>query len=144
MSVEQQPSRRREAAGTTSKLTAGIDWGSTQHALALVDETGLEVQRVSIDHTAAGLRRLIRCLNEAKVSAVGIERGDGPLVEALLDADLTVFVIAPNQVRNLRRRYGSAGNKDDAFDAYVLADTLRTRASAKSAGSALTCGFVLW
>ncbi len=27
---------------------------------------------------------------------------------------------------NLRGRYRSAGNKDDRFDAYVLADTLRT------------------
>jgi transposase len=37
-----------------------------------------------------------------------------------------VVVITPNQVKNLRSRYGSAGNKDDRFDAYVLADTLRT------------------
>ena len=37
-----------------------------------------------------------------------------------------MFVIAPNQVKNLRSRYGSAGNKDDGFDAYVLADVLRT------------------
>jgi transposase len=29
-------------------------------------------------------------------------------------------------VKALRERYGSAGNKDDAFDAYVLADVLRT------------------
>jgi transposase len=35
-------------------------------------------------------------------------------------------VISPNQIKNLRGRYGSAGNKDDRFDAYVLADTLRT------------------
>ena len=28
--------------------------------------------------------------------------------------------------KNLRSRYGSAGNKDDRFDAFVLADTLRT------------------
>jgi hypothetical protein len=35
-------------------------------------------------------------------------------------------VISPNQLKNLRSRYGSAGNKDDRFDAYVLADTLRT------------------
>src|SRR5204863_3258927 len=33
---------------------------------------------------------------------------------------------SPNQLKNLRSRYGSAGNKDDRFDAYVLADTLRT------------------
>ena len=36
------------------------------------------------------------------------------------------MVIAPNRLKNLRSRYGSAGNKDDGFDAYVLADTLRT------------------
>jgi transposase len=31
-------------------------------------------------------------------------------------------------VKNLRSRYGSAGNKDDRFDAYVLADVVRTDA----------------
>jgi transposase len=35
-------------------------------------------------------------------------------------------VIAPNQIKNLRSRYGQAGNKDDRFDAFVLADTVRT------------------
>ena len=44
----------------------------------------------------------------------------------LLEAEITVVVISPNQVKNLRGRYGSAGNKDDRFDAFVLADTLRT------------------
>ena len=37
-----------------------------------------------------------------------------------------MVVISPNQVRNLRSRNGSAGNKDDRFDANVLPDTLRT------------------
>ena len=35
-------------------------------------------------------------------------------------------MISPNQVHSLRGRYGSAGNKDDRFDAFVLADTRRT------------------
>ncbi len=48
------------------------------------------------------------------------------MVDALLDAGITVVVISPNQLKNLRGRYGSAGNKDDRFDAFVLADTLRT------------------
>jgi transposase len=43
-----------------------------------------------------------------------------------LEAELTVVVISPNQLKALRSRYGSAGNKDDRFDAFVLADTLRT------------------
>jgi transposase len=60
------------------------------------------------------------------VHAVGIERGDGPIVDVLLGAAPTGYVIPPSQVKALRRRYGSAGNKDDRFDAYVLADTVRT------------------
>jgi transposase len=60
------------------------------------------------------------------VIEVAIERPDGPVVDALLEAELTVFVIDPKQVKNMRGRYGSAGNKDDRFDAYVLADVMRT------------------
>jgi transposase len=60
------------------------------------------------------------------VSEAAIERGDGPLAEALLQAGLTVVVITSRQMKNLRSRYGSAGAKDDRFDAFVLADVLRT------------------
>ena len=35
-------------------------------------------------------------------------------------------MIPGRQVKALRGRYGTAGNKDDRFDAYVLADALRT------------------
>jgi transposase len=41
-------------------------------------------------------------------------------------AGLTVFVIASRHVKALRTRYGTAGNKDDRADAYLLADVLRT------------------
>ncbi len=72
---------------------------------------------------------------------VAIERPDGPVVDALLEAGLTVVVISPNQVKNLRGRYGSAGNKDDRFDAFVLADTLRTdRARLRPGETALVLG----
>jgi len=40
-----------------------------------------------------------------------------------------VVLISPHQAKDRRGpygRYGSAGNKDDRFDAFVLADTLRT------------------
>ena len=64
-------------------------------------------------HDAAGLKMLVRRLLKAGVDEVGIERGDGPVVDALLKAELTVLVIPPGQLKNLRSRYGSAGNKDD-------------------------------
>jgi transposase len=106
--------------------TAGIDWASTDHAVSVVDHDGIQVERFTVAHTAPGLRQLTRRLGRAGVLEVAIERPDGPVVDALLEAGLGVVVIAPNQLKNLRSRYGSAGNKDDAFDAYVLADVLRT------------------
>jgi transposase len=107
-------------------VTAGVDWARDDHAVSIVDGRGREVFRCAVEHTSTGLRELIAVLGRHGVGEVAIERPDGPVVDALLAAGLTVVVISPNQVKNLRGRYGSAGNKDDRFDAYVLADTLRT------------------
>lgn len=109
-----------------TRVCAGVDWAKDDHVVCIVDADGEAVDRFAITHTAAGLRRLVARLLKAGVEEVGIERPDGPVVDALLAAELTVLVIAPVQVKNLRSRYGSAGNKDDRFDAYVLADVVRT------------------
>jgi transposase len=103
-----------------------VDWAKDNHAVCVVDADGEPVERVTVVHTKAGMTRMVEVLNSHGVDAVGIERPDGPVVEALLAAGKTVYVIPPSQVKALRRRYGSAGNKDDRFDAYVLADTVRT------------------
>jgi transposase len=113
-------------ARSTGRSTAGVDWASEDHAVSVVDVQGVEVERFGVEHTAAGLLRLTDRLGRAGVVEVGIEGPDGPVVDALLAAALTVFVIAPNRLKSLRGRYGSAGNKDDRFDAFVLADTVRT------------------
>ena len=107
-------------------LTCGIDWARDDHAVAIVDARGRQVHRSVIEHSVAGLRALLSLLRKRGVGEVAIERPDGPVVDALLAAGLLVVVISPNQLKNLRGRYGSAGNKDDRFDAFVLADTLRT------------------
>jgi transposase len=107
-------------------VTCGIDWARDDHAVSVVDARGRETCRRSVGHSAAGLRELLAVLARAGAREAAIERPDGPVVDALLRAGITVVVISPNQVKNLRGRYGSAGNKDDRFDAYVLADTLRT------------------
>ncbi|MDQ4037265.1 MAG: IS110 family transposase, partial [Actinomycetota bacterium] len=113
-------------AAPANGVTAGIDWARDDHAVAVVDATGRQVHRFTVVHHAAGLRELIAALASAGVGEVAIERPDGPVVDALLAAGVIVVVISPNQLKNLRGRYGSAGNKDDRFDAFVLADTLRT------------------
>lgn len=109
-----------------TRVCGGIDWAKEDHVGCIVDPDGEAIDRFTVNHTAAGLRRMVARLLKAGVDEVGIERPDGPVVDALLAAGLTVLVIAPAQVKNLRSRYGSAGNKDDRFDAYVLADVVRT------------------
>jgi transposase len=106
--------------------TAGVDWAKDDYAICVVDADGEPLERVTLTYTKTGLHRLIDLLDRHQVDEVGIERGDGPIVDVLLGAARTVYVIPPSQVKALRRRYGSAGNKDDRFDAYVLADTVRT------------------
>lgn len=107
-------------------VTCGIDWARDDHAVAIINAGGREVHRDTVEHSAAGLRELVALLARIGVGEVAIEGPDGPVVDALLAAGITVVVISPNQVKNLRSRYGSAGNKDDRFDAFVLADTLGT------------------
>lgn len=120
-----EPATRLPATARNG-LTCGIDWARDDHAVSVVNSAGQHVQRFSVPHTDAGLRALLRRLDRLGVSEVAMERPDGPVVDALLEAARTVVVISPNQLKNLRGRYGSAGNKDDRFDAFVLADTLRT------------------
>ncbi|MEV4137951.1 IS110 family transposase [Dactylosporangium sp. NPDC049742] len=107
-------------------VAVGVDWARDDHAVCVIDADGEPVERVTVAHTRAGLARLVGLLARFEVAGVGIERPDGPVVDVLLAAGVSVFVIAPAQIKSLRRRYGSAGNKDDRFDAYVLADTVRT------------------
>jgi transposase len=106
--------------------TGGIDWATDTNELCIVDPAGEVLHRSNTTMNAAGIRKLVGQLERHSVARVAIERPDGPVVDAVLTAGIEVVVITPRQIKNLRSRYGSAGNKDDRFDAFVLADTLRT------------------
>ena len=108
------------------RLFAGIDWASQTHMICVVDDGGAIVVRFEIRNTGQTFAGLVKRLTKLAVAGVAIERGDGPLVEGLLDAGLPVFVVTPRQVTGLRSRYTGSGAKSDAGDAYLLADVLRT------------------
>ena len=107
-------------------VSAGIDWASADHAVCVVDMAGKAVDRFTAAHDKAGIAAMTARLRKAGAAEAAIERGDGPLVDALLAAGFTVVVISSRKVRNLRERHVSSGAKDDRFDAFVLADALRT------------------
>lgn len=104
----------------------GVDWATDAHAVAVVDVAGRAVVEFDVPHTAEGLNDLRRRLTKASVRRIAIERPDGPVVEALLQSGFEVVVVSSRAVKALRTRYGTAGNKCDRSDAFVLADCLRT------------------
>jgi transposase len=116
----------RQVPAVQEARFGGVDWSWERHAVCVVDAAGAVIERFEVEHQAAGLVGLVRRLRRAGVARVAIERGDGPVVEALLAGGLQVVVISSRQVKALRLRYGTAGNKDDRFDAFVLADVLRS------------------
>src|SRR5262249_56220013 len=101
-------------------LSGGIDWASADHAVCIVDAAGEVVSRFSAEHTAEGLRALVSRLTRAGAAEVAIERGDGPVVDALLQAGVTVVVITPRQGNNLPSRARSPRNNDARAAAYLL------------------------
>jgi transposase len=110
----------------SERLFAGLDWASKTHMVCVVDDDGAIQVRFEIQNTGKTFTGLVKRLTKLGVHGVAIERCDGPLVEALLEAGLRVVVITPRQVKGLRTRYTGSGAKSDAGDAYLLADVLRT------------------
>jgi transposase len=101
-------------------LGVGIDWAESFHDVALGRPGEGVIEQFRIDHTAAGVGRLVaRCLeletDPADVRIV-LETRHGLLVETLADAGFTVLPVNPDLVA---RRRGPAKKKDDAEDARI-------------------------
>lgn len=110
-------------------IFVGLDWGSTNHAVCILDDRGGIVARFEATHDAAGLAELLARLKRLAPSAelpVAIERPSGLVVETLIAAGHPVVPIHPNALKACRPRYRAAGAKSDPGDAYMLADILRT------------------
>jgi transposase len=105
---------------------AGVDWAKDSHDVVVADGDGQRLWAATVAHDEAGLSRLCRELVRLGVARVAVERPDGLLVERLLDAELTVIAMHPNQVAAARPRFRPAGGKSDRFDAFVLCELART------------------
>ena len=105
---------------------AGIDWGGEHHQLCVVDQHGQRQTQLRVTHDVAGLAELRRRAAPVRDRLpIAIERSEGLLVEQLQAAGHVVFPVSPRIAARARERYKVASVKDDRFDAFVLADTLR-------------------
>lgn len=114
----------------------GIDWADDHHDTAVVDESGHQVAKSRVPHSAEGLRQLTAFLLDVatRASAAGsapdleqiacvVETNHGLLITALLEAGFPVYPVNP---KTLERRRTPAGAKTDAIDAYLLAKKARS------------------
>ena len=106
--------------------TAGIDLASEEHRLVVVESNGRSIDERRVAHTEEGLATLTRRLRDLEVARVAIEQPNGLVVDRLLDAGIAVVAVHPNQLAAARDRYRAGGGKSDGFDAYVLAELVRT------------------
>jgi transposase len=113
-------------------LYVGIDWAAETHAVCVLDAAGRVRTEFTVAHTAEGfadlLRRLHRLADDPGDVPVGIERPDGRLVDALLEAGYPVVPVKPNAIKTWRDGEVLSGAKSDAGDAQVIAEYLRLRA----------------
>src|ERR671921_768350 len=120
----------RTMAEVTIGWFAGVDWGSQQHQVCVLDAAGKVVGKRAFPHGGAGLAALcgwlVSMADDPGSVAVAIEVPHGPVVDALLDRGFAVHAINPKQLDRLRDRFSVAGAKDDRRDARVAAAGLCT------------------
>src|SRR5215211_8815273 len=108
----------------------GVDWGSQQHTVCVLDQAGGKVAAFSVAHSAAGLGELItrlRRLGDPAERPVALERPDGRLVDRLLEAGHPVVPVRSNAIKAWREGEVVSGAKSDAGDAKVIAEYVRLR-----------------
>jgi transposase len=112
-------------------IYTGIDWSDKHHDLCILDEVGERLDSFSISHDQDGFelahRRIAKYANPEQVR-VAIETKDSLLVDFLCELGYTLYFLNPRQTDRFRDRHRMSRSKSDSFDAYVLADAVRTDA----------------
>src|SRR5688572_33400965 len=85
---------------------------------------------MKVQENPEGLAELGRWLNQSRAEQVelwaAIEQPHGRIVDFLLDHGVVVYPVNPKALDRARDRFRMSQSKSDGFDAYVLAEFLRT------------------
>jgi transposase len=108
----------------------GVDWADEFHQVWVSDREGKKVAEMKVVQNTEGMSDFGRWLNERKAKRIelwaAIEKPHGRIVDFLLDHGVVVYPINPKALDRARDRFRMSQSKSDAFDAYVLAEFIRT------------------
>jgi len=112
-------------------VTVGVDWGTQEMSVCALDETRQRVFERDVPRTGEEIAALVDKLlslvdDEPSRLSVGLEMPRAAVIEAFLGRGVSVYAINPKQLDRFRDRHTVAGAKDDALDAFVIADSLCT------------------
>lgn len=106
----------------------GLDWGDTQHALAISDCGSGKTETSALEHSAENVRAWLKELEQrfgSRPVAIALETNKGPLIHMFFDVPwLTVFPVHPATSARIRKAFAPSGAKDDIPDAQVLLQLL--------------------
>lgn len=110
-------------------ICTGIDWSDQSHDLCILDQDGKKLDSFRIPHTEDGFVRAHKRIGtyaDPEDVSVAIETKDSLFVDFLSELGYTLYFLNPKQTDRFRDRHRMSHSKSDSFDAYVLADAVRT------------------
>jgi transposase len=109
---------------------AGVDWADREHRVYVGDQSGKKVAEMTVEETSSGLAEFGHWLDQRRAEETelwaAIEKPQGRIVDFLLDHGVVVYPVNPKAVDRARDRFRMSQSKSDGFDAYVLAEFVRT------------------
>jgi transposase len=111
-------------------LSVGIDCGSQDHHVCVLNRAGAVVAERRVEHAGGPLQDLAEWFltlgpSDPSQIVIAIEMPHGPVVDTMLERGFQVCAINPKQLDRFRGRYSAAGAKDDRRDAWVLANAVQ-------------------
>jgi len=109
----------------------GLDWKDKGYTTRISNKEGADLSgSFEVEKNREGFSEFIYkvrkyCDGDSNI-LFGIERETDPIVEYLLTLGYKVYLVCPNMMKSLRKRYSSTGKYNDEFDSYIIADTVRT------------------
>jgi transposase len=111
-------------------ICVGIDWSDTNHSICILNAEGNQLSALQVPHCQAGFERahaeITKHAPSVNDAGIAIETKDSLFVDFLSELGYTLYFLNPKQTDSFRDRHRMSHSKSDSFDAYVLADALRT------------------